>query len=168
MNYKHGKAKSRIWGVWRAMKSRCQNPNDAAYSNYGGRGIAVCDQWNDFANFLADMGEPAKGQTLERDNNELGYSLSNCRWADRFEQGRNKRNNVLLTIDGETHALSVWAERSGLKYSTVHWRVMQGWPPEAAVRTPLVTVRKGIPRGEKIHAFGAERGVKFRELELVS
>ena len=101
--------------------------------------------------------------TLERVDNDKGYSKGNCVWADRTTQGRNKRNNVLLTIDGETHPLSVWAERSGIAYQTVHMRLRKGWTPEAAIKTPLVTVRKGIPRGTKLHAFGANHNVVFHD-----
>lgn len=153
MNYKHGKAGTPVYNLWMSMRARCLNPNSAAYANYGGRGITLCDAWRRFENFYADMGDPPNGATLERIDNGHGYSPDNCRWADRVTQGRNKRNNVLLTIDGETHPLAVWAERAGLKYGTVHQRLRKGWSPEDAVKTPLVTKRKGVPRGKRIYQF---------------
>lgn len=163
----HGGKHTPAYGVWCSMRSRCNNPNTRAYADYGARGITVDPSWSRFSNFIADMGHPPSGMTLERKDNSKGYSKENCIWATRTTQGRNKRNNVLLTVDGETHPLSVWAERSGIPYKTLHMRIRKGWLPEDAVKIPLITVRKGIPRGDKIHkAFGAEKNVRFRELEL--
>lgn len=152
----HGGHKSRSYNIWIKLRGRCENPNDSAFVNYGGRGIKVCERWSSFANFYADMGDAPKGMTVERVNNNDGYSPTNCVWADRRTQGRNKRNNVLLTISGKTAPLSVFAENSGLKYSTVHQRIMCGWSPEEAVTTPLITKRVGIKRGTPIRNASAE------------
>jgi hypothetical protein len=160
---RHGKRHTSAYGVWCSMLDRCTNPNNPAYKNYGQRGIGLSDRWGWFSSFYADMGDPPPGMTLERLDNNKGYSKENCIWADRKAQGRNKRNNVMITLDGETHPLSVWAERTGLKYATVHQRIRKGWTPEAAIKTPLITVRKGIPRGQKLHAFGANHGVVFHD-----
>jgi hypothetical protein len=161
----HGGRHTRAYEIWCGIRARCQNPNAPAYPNYGGRGITVCERWQRFSNFFADMGEPPKGMTLERIDNDGSYCPKNCVWADRRTQGRNKRNNRLLTIDGETHPISVWAERAGLRYATVHQRIVKGWSPEDAVKLPLITRRKGIPRGAKIHAFGGNHGVQFHDAE---
>lgn len=72
------------------MKSRCNNPSHQHYARYGGRGIRVCDRWNVYANFLADMGERPAGKTIDRINNDGNYEPSNCRWATASEQQRNK------------------------------------------------------------------------------
>jgi hypothetical protein len=90
-SFKHGKTSTRLYGVWEAMRGRCNNPNDKGYKNYGGRGITVCERWDSFVNFLVDMGEPAPGTTLDRENNDLGYSPENCRWATSHEQVINRR-----------------------------------------------------------------------------
>lgn len=87
---RHGQSTSAVYKRWRGMIDRCFNPSTANYKYYGGRGISVCDRWQKFENFLADMGEPPPGLTLDRINNNGNYEPDNCRWATWFEQARNK------------------------------------------------------------------------------
>ena len=130
------------YGIWCGMRRRCYDANEPAYPRYGGRGILVCDRWlgrNGFANFLADMGlRTSPDHELERVDNAGPYSPENCKWATRTEQGRNKRNNRLVTFRGETLPLSVWAERTGLPYKTLHYRISKGWSAERTLTTPLM------------------------------
>lgn len=163
MNYKHGMKRTIVYNTWSNMKGRCENPNDRAYSSYGGRGIKVCERWQSFENFFADMGHPPAGHSLERKDNDQGYNPDNCVWADRTTQNRNKRSNRLITVDGETQPMSVWAERCGISTNTLYARLRAGWEPEAAVKTPKVTMRKGIPWGEKLRLF-APHDKDFHEL----
>ena len=128
---------TRAYRIWMGMRSRCNNPNNHAYHNYGGRGIAVCPEWESFKQFLEDMGDPPPGCSLDRRDNSLGYSKANCRWATWREQGQNKRTNRLLTFKGETLCLNEWARRTGTKRLTLRWRVEQGWSPERILTTPL-------------------------------
>jgi hypothetical protein len=89
--FKHGDINSGTYSSWAAMKSRCLNPNDSRYKDYGGRGIKICDRWMDYRNFLADMGSRPEGLTLEREEVNGNYELSNCRWATQKEQRANQR-----------------------------------------------------------------------------
>ena len=87
-----GNAHTRVYRIWNAMKQRCQNPNQPHYERYGGRGITVCDRWQKFAEFYADMGDPPTDQhSIDRIDNDRGYEPGNCRWATLIEQAQNKR-----------------------------------------------------------------------------
>jgi hypothetical protein len=82
----------KLYWIWAAIIQRCENPNNKYFYNYGGRNIAVCKEWRtSFKQFLEDVGQPKKGLTLERKNNDLGYFKDNCYWASRHEQAMNRR-----------------------------------------------------------------------------
>jgi hypothetical protein len=115
------------------MLSRCTNPAVRKYHVYGGRGIKVCERWLLFENFLADMGEPPPGLTLDRIDTDGHYEPGNCRWADQKAQQNNRRNNHLLTFDGETLGITEWQRRSGVDRHTIMRRLQKGWPIERAL-----------------------------------
>jgi hypothetical protein len=104
---------------WRAMRKRCRNPRYDAYKNYGARGITICDRWESFDNFLADMGPRPAGMSLDRIDNDGNYEPSNCRWATRYEQGRNTRKCHYRLINGELLTTSEAAIRLGVCRKTV-------------------------------------------------
>ena len=90
--YVHGEAnKTRTYKTWKDMRQRCRNPNSDQWEWYGGRGISVCERWDSFVNFLADMGDRPEGMTLDRINPDGNYEPSNCRWATAKEQAETNR-----------------------------------------------------------------------------
>lgn len=123
--------------VWDGMIARCTKPTTKNYHNYGGRGIKVCERWHTYENFALDMGEPPEGLTLERKDNNGNYSPDNCVWATDTEQGRNKRNNRLLTYKGETKCVTAWAEELKVNPKTLYTRIYLGWSDEGVLSTPL-------------------------------
>lgn len=132
----HGMTGTTTYVVWCRMRSRCLIESDAAYPNYGGRGITICDRWRSFENFFADMGERPDGLTIERRDNNSGYSPDNCYWATRSQQSRNKRSNVLLTCNGRSQPLAAWAEEIGINDATLWARInVYGWSVERAIKT---------------------------------
>jgi hypothetical protein len=115
--YKHGGKGTKTYEVWKNMRQRCNNPKNPQYINYGGRGIKICDRWNNYENFLEDMGETSEGLSIDRIDNDKGYSPDNCRWATRKEQNRNQRKNIHVTINGVTKLLVEWVEAGVMSYS---------------------------------------------------
>lgn len=103
------------------MIQRCENPKNPYWKNYGGRNIHVCDRWrNSFDAFLADMGDPPTPEhTIERIDNDAGYSPENCRWAFRSEQLRNQRRSINVTIDGRTMNAREWSAETGINYQKI-------------------------------------------------
>lgn len=126
-NSTHGMTGTTEYYTWAGMLDRCRNPQSPSYPRYGGRGISVDPSWLDFDTFYRDMGKKPKGKTLDRKNNELGYSKSNCRWATPVEQANNMSTNVLITVNGVTRTKAEWARHLGvsyqaLKYRLKHWK----------------------------------------------
>jgi len=129
---------SKAYSVWSNMKSRCSNPILSQYKNYGGRGITVCERWNNFESFLEDMGEPEGGLQIDRIDNDKGYSKDNCRWTTRSVNTRNSRRHmVYVTIDDETMILTDAIQKyKVVSLQTASSRLYLGWTPEEAVMTP--------------------------------
>ena len=100
-NTKHGYNRTPTYVVWSNMWARCTNPKRRDYKNYGGRGIVVCQRWERFEHFLADMGEKPGSLSLDRINNDEGYSPNNCRWATASEQRRNQRPTHIVRATAE-------------------------------------------------------------------
>lgn len=145
MNYKHGLTESPTWKSWQSMLRRCRGNNDKA-KWYADRGIKVCERWKNFSNFLYDMGERPAGKTLDRIDNSKGYMPKNCRWADKHTQGANKRNNVVLTLNGKAQHVAAWARELGLKRATIESRILKGWPVAKILSTDMFHHEKGRHR----------------------
>lgn len=109
---------------WAAMKTRCFNQKLPQWKDYGARGITVCERWMDFENFLEDMGErPSLDHTLDRKWNGGNYEPSNCRWATRKEQNRNRRDNRIVDLEGQKMPLAQAAELLGIHRDTAANRI---------------------------------------------
>lgn len=135
----HGMSKTKIYQTWQSMIGRCYNERDEAYKYYGGRGISVCPQWREsFETFYRDVGpRPSEEHSLDRyPNNDGDYEPGNTRWALRVEQMGNTRRNHLLTVDGRTECLAVWAREAGISYVSILKRIKSGMDVAAAVSTP--------------------------------
>jgi len=122
----NGSPQYRTWTAWCSMRQRCEDPGCKDYQNYGGRGISVCPEWHEYVQFLADMGFVPEGCQLDRIDNDGNYELSNCCWATRQQQCRNRRTSHRLKIDGVERTLAEWAEFSGLPSSTIRMRLTRG------------------------------------------
>lgn len=140
----HGLGHSNIYKVWGRMLSRCHNEVDPKFKSYGGRGIFVCDRWrNSVEEFYADVGDrPFEGASLDRIDNNLGYSPTNVKWSTPTQQARNKTTTTVVTFQGKERKLIELCEESGIKYRTAKSRLALGW----AVND-VFTVQVGVKRG---------------------
>lgn len=117
------------------MRSRCRNPKNTDFHNYGGRGITISPRWDDFAAFYADMGDRPPDLTLERIDVNGNYEPANCRWATWIDQANNKRSSRRIEIDGEVRTLQQWSREFGIDHSKARYRLNQGFPMEAVFST---------------------------------
>ena len=143
--YKHGgwNNNRKLYGVWTSMRSRCRNKNHKLYEHYGGRGITICKEWDDFDAFRTWALENGYVEndnrhkcTLDRIDVNGNYEPSNCRWATVQEQLNNTRRNTLIEYNGETHTLREWADIAGINYSTFCNRWVRGWSIERMITQP--------------------------------
>jgi hypothetical protein len=130
------------------MMQRCGNPNNPQFKDYGERGITVCERWKTFKNFLTDMGVRPEGLTLDRKDNNKGYTPDNCKWSTKQEQQRNMRSNNVWELDGQRKTVAEWADQLGMKRHSLYMRVaLYGWTVHRALTTaPMLRGRrkKGI------------------------
>lgn len=134
----HGKCYERIYQIWEAMKGRCQNSNNSAFYNYGARGIVVCEEWQDFEKFYKWAIENGYSEelTLDRIDSNGNYEPSNCRWSSRKEQANNTRRNKYIEFNGERLTVAEWADKLGISYDTLRWR-LRNWNIEKALTEQL-------------------------------
>jgi hypothetical protein len=134
---KHGMSQAREHHTWTGMKSRCMNPKNPSYANYGGRGIGVCENWrNSFEAFFKDMGPCPEGHSIDRINVNGNYEPANCRWATSKVQANNTTVNHRLTHNGESKTIAEWGDATGLGRNTIRLRIKYGWSIEEALTTP--------------------------------
>lgn len=126
----HGKSNTRLYGIYRGMWRRCYNKNHEHYNQYGGRGITICDEWlHDFMNFYkwAINNGYDDNLTIDRIDNNKGYSPNNCRWVNQKIQVRNRKNTVKINYNGVTKPLSCWAEDLNVPLSRLQNRYYRKW-----------------------------------------
>ena len=119
------------------MKKRCFDNNDKRYKDYGGRGITVSAEWMKFENFYRDMGDAPEGLSLDRIDNNKGYSKDNCKWSTAKEQQRNVRSNFVVEYNNTIKPVIVWAEEIGMKPVTLITRIKRGWSLDRAFTQPI-------------------------------
>ena len=128
----HGYRSHPLYDRWSIMHKRCKSTRPKDWRVYGARGISVCDEWKDVSTFIKDMAPSYfNGATLERMDNEKGYSKENCKWATLVEQGANKRNNVIVTYNNHTACIAQWSRILGIPIPTLHKRIKKV-PPSIA------------------------------------
>lgn len=140
----HGRSKTPVWRAYYSMLSRCYNHNVERYSEYGGRGIKVCDRWlAGFEFFFADMGDRPDGRTLDRYPDVNGnYEPGNCRWATADQQANNKQDSKYLEWNGKRQTVAQWAREIGIDGSTIHVRIGLGWTVERTLTKPVEVYRR--------------------------
>ena len=139
-----------LYSVWQGMRRRCRNPLAKQFNDYGGRGISICSEWDDFHQFVADIGERPDGFSVERIDNDKGYSPENCRWASRIEQQRNQRTTRRVTIDGTIYLVAELVRPSGLKHETIIRRAEKGMTYEEVTQKTRYTFTGGLKKAIEV------------------
>lgn len=154
-NKKHGASKELVYGVWQAMRSRCERENVKSYLDYGARGITVCEEWHDPSKFIAWAMENGyePGMEIDRIDTNKNYCPENCRWVSRLENANNKRNNKIIEYNGERKTLAEWARHFDVKYKNLSRNINKGYSLEEAVKRDKT--------GERTHR-GSKNWIKNR------
>jgi len=132
-NTKHGLSRTKLYHIYFGILNRCFNENDVNYNHYGGRGIAICDEWkNSIVNFYdwSTTNGYKDGLSIDRINNDGNYEPNNCRWTTQLEQIMNRSTTLFITINNVTKTLREWSISSGIKYVTLRDRHSRGWVGE--------------------------------------
>jgi hypothetical protein len=133
----HGMSGTKEYNTWQSIKNRCYNENCEDYPDYGGRGIVMDEIWKEsFEVFFEHVGICTDDKySIDRIDTNKGYVPGNVRWADKFTQARNRRNNRLLTYKGETMTMIEWAELMDVPYRKIAKRLKRGWSIERTLET---------------------------------
>lgn len=139
---RHGMTNKPIYNVWNSMLRRCLNKKNTSYMDYGGRGITVCERWLKFENFMEDMGERPDGLTIDRRDNNKGYSPDNCYWATKTQQGNNTRVNVFLEYKGTIKTMAEWSRIIGMTQGALRSYIRRGWSMEKVVMHRNIKIKE--------------------------
>ena len=136
-NFKDGRTKHPLYGTWRQMISRCENPKNLKYQNYGGRGIKVCNEWHNFWSFAkwSESHGYSSNLTIDRINTNWNYEPNNCRWVSWDIQSNNKNSCMYITFNNKTQTLKQWSNEVGINQVTLKNRIKSGWDVEKALYT---------------------------------
>lgn len=128
-NTSHSESKTRLYKIWVGIRQRCNNPNKKSYVNYGGRGVKVCDDWDNYLNFKewAISNGYEDDLTIERIDPNGNYEPSNCTWIPKGDQSKNRRSCNFLTFNGKTQTVSDWARELNINRTTINTRLRKGW-----------------------------------------
>ena len=139
----HGLSYDPLFHVWVGIRARCTDPSHVHYDRYGGRGIQVSEEWvtnfpafKEYVNSVLGP-KPSDKHTIDREDNDGDYEAGNLRWADPFQQGSNRENNVWITLDGVTLIVAEWSRRSGIPKDTLSYRLKAGWAIDRALLSPV-------------------------------
>lgn len=139
----HNEKYKDLYRLWVGMRERCNSPKSSSYKNYGGRGIAVCQRWDDFETFMNDVGpKPSPKHSIDRIDVNGDYCPDNCRWATTKEQANNVRRNRRIEHQGCIRNLCQWAELFGLKPAVLGKRLKLGWDMSRALLSPVKQNKK--------------------------
>lgn len=143
---RHGLYGTWLYFRWSHIVSRCHNPLNPRYQDYGGRGIHLFAAWREsvelFCSYVSELEHFGQDRTLDRINNDRGYEPGNVRWATTTEQNRNTRHNKLITFGSKTQCAAAWEEELGLRNGQIHDRMSRGWSAERALTTPRRAPRR--------------------------
>lgn len=147
----HNMTGTRIYKIWAGIKNRCDNPNEPAYKDYGGRGITYCNEWKEFSSFYEWANESGyeDNLTIDRIDVDGNYEPVNCRWATCKEQNNNRRNNIYIEYDNEVITLKQLSEITDINYNTLLKRYNKGDRNESLVRKPKGDNKKNNGKKEK-------------------
>lgn len=136
LNRTHGASRTPEYNAWLTMRNRCHNPRSKSFGDYGARGITVCNRWRkDFGDFIKDMGpRPSPRHSVERRNNDKGYTPENCFWATKEVQANNARSNVRIEYRGVSLTVAQWGRRTGIKACTLRARARRGLSPQEILK----------------------------------
>jgi hypothetical protein len=152
-----GTDNTRPYLIWKNMRQRCGNPKNPNYDRYGGRGISVCDEWNDYIIFYewAIQNGYSDKLTLERKDNDLGYDPSNCKWATHKEQMNNNSRSNMLTHNGRTQSITMWAEELNIKTQTIQGRIDGNLSEDKIFYPGSLAAKNGKGHGDKLDRLDA-------------
>ncbi len=168
----HGLSSHKLYKVWLSFRHRCTNPLASYYEDYGGRGISVCEEWSDDIKpfyYWAMANGYREGLTLDRTDNDGGYSPENCRWVTMKVQSRNRRSNHMLTLNGKKQTMMDWCDELGFSLWTLTSRKRNGWSDYKTLTTPTNNNCQGLllthdGRTQTLPAWARELGIRHLTL----